>query len=123
MANFETLSEGPGPTIEGFTTIASTGHLFWCHIQCKPVVFSQGVPGHLNLSADDGGYHFLPISRSTKSFNAAAVAILVDEREATWNTLVEDIVPSFRPTNKTLLNYTTLTDQHPFTLDRNAPGR
>ncbi|UKZ71025.1 uncharacterized protein TrAtP1_011993 [Trichoderma atroviride] len=46
----------------------------------------------------------------TKALTAAAMGILIDEGQATWDTLVKDVLPSFKSRDETLQNHVTLTD-------------
>ena len=51
-----------------------------------------------------------PTGSLTKALTAASIAILVDEKKATWDTLVKDVLPTFQSKDETLQSCLTLTD-------------
>ncbi|PVI00850.1 beta-lactamase/transpeptidase-like protein [Periconia macrospinosa] len=52
----------------------------------------------------------LPVGAMTKAVTAAAMGILVEEKKATWDTLVKDVIPDFDINDQTLKNDLTITD-------------
>lgn len=46
----------------------------------------------------------------TKAVTAAAIGVLVEEGKLTWDTLVKDVLLSFKPRDEMLYNYLTITD-------------
>lgn len=52
----------------------------------------------------------LPVCSLTKAVTSAAIGILVEEKKASWHTLVKDALPSFDINDEILQNHMTLSD-------------
>ncbi|KAI1178439.1 putative D-aminoacylase [Nemania sp. FL0916] len=52
----------------------------------------------------------LPVCSLTKAVTSAAMGILVEEKKATWNTLVKNVLPSLNINDEVLQNHMTIAD-------------
>ena len=51
-----------------------------------------------------------PACSLTKAMTAATLALTVEEKRITWDTLVKDVLPEYEPEDYVLRNYTTIAD-------------
>lgn len=111
MSDLATRLDDLGPTIEKLMKIGGSAGV-------SLGVVSGGKPTyHRSYGVRDTG-HILPVTEDTifptgsltKALTAASIAMLVDEKKATWNTLVKDALPNFHSKDETLQNCLTLTD-------------
>ena len=51
-----------------------------------------------------------PVCSLTKAVTSAAMGILIEEKKASWDTMVKDALPSLRINDETLQNQMTVTD-------------
>lgn len=83
-----------------------------CSIATRSCPVDNRVFGHRNIEAKLSvtDETIFPICSLTMAFTAAAIGILVDEKELSWDTLVKDVLPTFNPRDERLKNRLTITD-------------
>ena len=60
------------------------------------------------LAPDENTIYYL--GSLTKSFTAAGLGILVEEKKLSWDSKVKDVLPEFRQSNKTIEDHASVAD-------------
>lgn len=111
MSDLPTRLDHLGPSIEKLMKIGGTpGVSIGVLYGDKPAYVAQYGVRNVEAALPIDHETVFTAGSLTKALTAAAMGIIIDEGQATWDTLVKDVLPSFKSRDETLQNHATLTD-------------